>query len=96
MASIFSQKDGLVIETYDKYKKAYNMNLVGGVIGQNVQATATYQLINGHYVPIRGYSYVHKYDTRFLKSSDRQFSRGPNFIEWLAGTKNKLICLKHI
>ena len=66
-ASIFSQKDGLVIERYNDYTTAHNMNLVGGVIGQKVQPTATYQLISGKYVPIRGYSYVHKYDTRFLK-----------------------------
>jgi hypothetical protein len=57
----------LVIEKYDDYKNAYNMNLVGGVIGHKVQPTATYKLISGKYVPIRGYSYVHKYDTRFLK-----------------------------
>jgi hypothetical protein len=65
--SIFSQKDGLVIDNYSSYTSAHNMNLVGGVIGQKVQPTATYQLINGHYVPVHGYSYVHKYDTRFLK-----------------------------
>ncbi len=65
--SIFSQKDGLVIDNYSSYSTAYKMNLVGGVIGQRVQATATYQLINGHYVPVHGYSYVHKFDTRFLK-----------------------------
>ena len=66
-ASIFSQKDGLVIEKYADYSTAYNMNLVGGVIGQKVQPTAKYALIGGKYVPIKGYSYVHKYDTRFLK-----------------------------
>lgn len=65
--SIFSQKDGLVIDNYSSYDHAHNMNLVGGVIGQQVQATATYQLINGNYVPVHGYSYVHKFDTRFLK-----------------------------
>ncbi len=65
--SIFSQKDGLVIDNYSSYTKAYNMNLVGGVIGQKVQPTAVYKLINGKYVPVNGYSYVHKYDNRFLK-----------------------------
>lgn len=64
---IFSQKDGLVIDNYSGYPHAHNMNLTGAVIGQNVQATADYQFINGHYVPVHGYSYVHKYDTRFLK-----------------------------
>lgn len=65
--SIFSQKDGLVIEKYDQYSTAHKMNLVGGVIGQKIQPTAKYQLINGKYVPIKGYSYVHKFDTRFTK-----------------------------
>lgn len=63
-SSIFSQKDGLVIEDYNSYPTAYKMNLVGGVIGEKVQATATY---DGSGNPIRGYSYVHKYDTRFIK-----------------------------
>jgi hypothetical protein len=63
-SSIFSQKDGLVIERYNDYSSAHKMNLVGGIIGQNVQATATY---DGSGNPIRGYSYVHKYDQRFTK-----------------------------
>ncbi len=37
-ASIFSQKDGLVIERYNDYTSAHNMNLVGGIIGQKLQA----------------------------------------------------------
>ena len=43
-ASIFSQKDGLVIDKYAQYPTAYNMNLVGGIIGQKIQPTATYQV----------------------------------------------------
>ena len=43
------------------------MNLLGGIIGQKVQPTAKYKLINGHYVPVNGYSYVHYYDERFTK-----------------------------
>lgn len=65
--SIFSQKDGLIIDNYSSYSTAYKMNLVGGVIGQKIQPTAKYQLINGKYVPVNGYSYVHKFDSRFLK-----------------------------
>ena len=63
-SSIFSQKDGLVIQDYSKYPAAYRMNLVGGIIGQNIQATAKY---NSSGIPTNGYSYVHKYDTRFTK-----------------------------
>lgn len=66
-SSIFSKKDGLVIERYGEYPTAYKMNLLGGIIGQKVQPTANYKLINGKYVPINGYSYVHKYDDRMLK-----------------------------
>lgn len=65
--SIFSQKDGLVIDNYSSYDHAHNMNLVGGVIGQLVRATADYQFRHGQYVPVHGYSYVHKFDTRFIK-----------------------------
>ncbi|MCK7524342.1 MAG: hypothetical protein MZV64_45265 [Ignavibacteriales bacterium] len=43
-ASIFSQKDGLVIDRLHDYTTAHKMNLVGGIIGQKVQATATYEL----------------------------------------------------
>lgn len=66
-ASIFSQKDGLVIDNYSNYDKAYKMNLVGGFIGQKVQPTAYYELEDGKWVPKYGYSYVHKFDTRFTK-----------------------------
>jgi hypothetical protein len=66
-ASIFSQKDGLVIDNYKNYPTAYNMNLLGGVIGYRVQPTAEYKTINGKFVPVNGYSYVHKFDTRFTK-----------------------------
>ena len=66
-ASIYSQKDGLVIEKYADYPAAYNMNLLGGIIGQKVQPTAKYKLIGGKYVPVNGYSYVHNYDERFTK-----------------------------
>lgn len=66
-ASIFSQSKGLVIENYKGYPSAYKMNIVGGVIGNNVEATATYvwDPIKKQYVPKYGYSYIHKYDSRF-------------------------------
>ncbi|HRQ55293.1 MAG TPA: hypothetical protein PL018_13630 [Ignavibacteriaceae bacterium] len=63
-SSIFSQKDGLVIEDIEGYSTAYKMNLVGGIIGQSLRETAKY---DGSGNPIKGYSYVHKYDTRFTK-----------------------------
>lgn len=63
-SSIFSQKDGLVIDGYSHYPSAYKMNLVGGIIGQKLQATADY---DGGGNPIHGYSYIHKYDSRFTK-----------------------------
>ena len=66
-SSIFSQKDGLVIERYADYPTAYQMKLLGGIMGQKVQPTAKYKLINGKYVPINGYSYNHYYDDRFTK-----------------------------
>lgn len=63
-SSIFSQKDGLVIENIDGYTAPYKMNLVGGIIGQSLRETARY---DGSGNPIKGYSYVHKYDQRFTK-----------------------------
>lgn len=65
--SIFSQKDGLVIDSYSSYTKAYKMNFVGGMIGHKVQPTAKYKLVAGKWVPVNGYSYVHKFDKRFIK-----------------------------
>lgn len=72
-ASIYSQNRGLIVETSDiynfpEYNQAYKMNIIGGVIGKKVEATAKYQLIAGKWVPIRGYSYVHKFDERFNTS----------------------------
>ena len=66
-ASIYSQKDGLVIERYKDYPSAHNMNIIGGVIGERVLATATYVWDGTKYVPTHGYSYVHKFDERFNK-----------------------------
>ena len=80
-SSIFSQKDGLVIQDYASYPAAYRMNLVGGIIGQNVQATAKY---NSSGVPTNGYSYVHKYDTRFTKVRPPFFpsTKYYRFVSW--------------
>ncbi len=66
-ASIFAQNGGLKIENYSSYGSVYNMNLVGGVIGNYVEPTADYAWSAAlkKYIPIRGYSYVHKYDSRF-------------------------------
>jgi len=71
-ASMYSQNRGLIVETSDvntfpEFTQAYKMNILGGVIGKKVEATADYQLIGGVWVPVRGYSYVHKYDERFNK-----------------------------
>lgn len=66
-SSIFSQKDGLVIEKYGDYPTAHKMYLVGGIIGYKLQPTAHYVFNGINWVPQNGYSYIHKYDTRFLK-----------------------------
>jgi hypothetical protein len=69
-ASIYTQNRGLYVETsnintFPEFTQAYKMNLLGGVIGKKVDATADYELIGGVWTPVRGYSYVHKFDERF-------------------------------
>lgn len=66
-ASMLSQSGGLKVTNYSGYPSAYKMNIVGGIIGNNVEATATYvwDNIKKQYVPKKGYSYIHKYDKRF-------------------------------
>jgi hypothetical protein len=63
-ASMFSKNKGLVIQSYDSYPSAHSMRVFGGVIANTVQATATYDYYGN---PIRGYSFVHKFDERFMK-----------------------------
>lgn len=71
-ASMYSQNRGLIVETsnvntFPEFTQAYKMNILGGVIGKQVEATADYELIGGVWTPVRGYSYVHKFDERFNK-----------------------------
>lgn len=63
-ASMFIKNSGLVIQNYGSYPSAHNMRILGGVIASTVQATAHY---NSSGYPDHGYSYVHKYDERFMK-----------------------------
>ncbi len=63
-ASIYSQKDGLVIEKYKDYPGASNMNLLGGIIGKKLRATAKYAWNGSEYYVTNGYSYVHTFDER--------------------------------
>ena len=74
-SSIYSQKGGLAIERYGEYPSAHNMNLLGGVIAQKIEATAHYYWDGKKYVPDHGYSYVHKFDQRFLNMVPPFFPR---------------------
>lgn len=80
-ASIFSKNKGLVIENYSSYPTIHNMRVLGGVIAQTVQATATYDSYNN---PIKGYSFVHKFDERFLKQVPPYFpqTRFYRIVSW--------------
>lgn len=66
-ASMLSENGGLVVRDYANYPAAYKMNIVGGIIGHKVEATAKYVWDNilKKYVPVKGYSYIHRYDKRF-------------------------------
>ncbi len=85
-ASMYSQNGGLVVQNYSSYPSAYKMNILGGVIGQNVEATATYAWdpVKKQYVPTHGYSYVHKYDERFAKMVPPYFPKTKYFkvVSW--------------
>ncbi|GBD86728.1 hypothetical protein BMS3Abin03_00652 [bacterium BMS3Abin03] len=84
-ASIYSQRDGLVIENYSNYPGAHNMNLLGGIIGKKLRATARYGW-NGHdYYVTHGYSYVHTFDERFFNTVPPFFPKTKYFkiVSWL-------------
>ncbi len=84
-ASIYSQRDGFVIENYQNYPGAHNMNLLGGIIGKKLRATAKYGW-NGHeYYVTHGYSYVHAFDQRFFQQVPPSFPKTKYFkiVSWL-------------
>ena len=84
-ASIYSQKDGLVIEKYKKYPGGSNMNLLGGIIGKELRATAKYKWDGSKYVVTNGYSYVHTFDERFYDIVPPSFPNTKYFkiVSWL-------------
>ncbi len=69
------------------------MNIVGGVIGNYVEPTADYAWNNilKQYVPIKGYSYVHKFDTRFESWAPPFFPKTRRFIPELWYTEEEVI-----
>jgi hypothetical protein len=84
-ASIYSQNDGLVIEKYKDYPGGHNMNLLGGVIGKELRATAKYKWDGTKYIVTNGYSYVHSFDERFYDVVPPSFPNTKYFkiISWL-------------
>lgn len=84
-ASIYSQKDGLVIEKYKDYPTGHNMNLLGGVIGKELRATAKYKWDGSKYIVTNGYSYVHTFDERFYDIVPPSFPNTKYFkiVSWL-------------
>ena len=63
--SMYSARDGIMIERYKDYPGPRIMNLLGGIIGKQVLPTAEYVWDGKKYVVSHGYSYVHKFDERF-------------------------------
>ncbi|MBK7228023.1 MAG: DUF4900 domain-containing protein [Ignavibacteriales bacterium] len=92
-ASIFAEDGGMKIESYSSYSGVNNMNIVGGVIGNYVEPTADYAWNNilKQYVPIKGYSYVHKFDTRFESWAPPFFPKTRRFIPELWYTEEEVI-----
>jgi hypothetical protein len=84
-ASIYSQNDGLVIEKYKDYPGAHNMNLVGGIIGKELRATAKYAWDGNKYIVTNGYSYIHTFDERFYDIVPPSFPNTKYFkiVSWL-------------
>jgi hypothetical protein len=69
MGSIMCQNTGLIVDQYSNYSTIHTMNIYGGVIAQDVQATAVYSGTT----PTKGYSYSQKYDSRFLNYAPPHF-----------------------
>lgn len=74
-ASLFVQNDGLNIENYSSYPGIGNLNLLGGLIAKDIKPTAAY---SGS-TPVKGYRFVHKYDTRFLTTIPPFFPTTGNY-----------------
>lgn len=70
MGSIMCQNTGLVVEKYSSYSTIHTMNIYGGVIAADVQATASYNSAGN---PTNGYRYSQKYDMRFLNYAPPKF-----------------------
>ena len=89
-ASIFAQDGGMKIENYKGYGSVHKMNIVGGIIGNYVEPTADYVWSSTlkQYVPIRGYSYVHRYDRRFDNWAPPFFPKRRLFVPELWYTGN--------
>lgn len=60
-ASIYAQRNGLVVDSISSYTTISNMNIFGGLIAQKTQPTAQYSGTK----PVKGYRFVHKFDQRF-------------------------------
>ena len=84
-ASIYSKKEGLVIEKYKDYPGAGNMNLLGGIIGKKLRATADYAWNGSEFYVTNGYSYVHTFDERFYQVVPPSFPKTDYFkiVSWL-------------
>jgi len=69
MGSIMCQNTGLVVDQFSSYSTIHTMHIYGGVIAQDVQATAVYSGTT----PTKGYSYSQNYDPRFLNFAPPHF-----------------------
>lgn len=65
-ASIFAQKSGFVVASYDSCSTIHKMNVYGSLIGNTIQPTTNSALT-------KGYNYIHTYDSRFLQTTPPYF-----------------------
>lgn len=80
-ATMISQNKGLVIDNYSGYSSINNMRIFGGIIGNDLYATAVYDSKGN---PIKGYRFIHKFDKRMLVGAPPKYptTTGFEIISW--------------
>jgi hypothetical protein len=79
-ASLLAQNGTFLVDNYSSYSTIYNMDILGGVIANDIGATASYS--GG--LPVKGYRFDQTYDTRFNTQAPPYFptTGGFSILSW--------------